>query len=356
MMILKKEHPDVEKCMKRFNPYARYGVEHWKNSHAKIFYIRNQQAPGKPKEEIYSNSKIVQIIKTYWELGHEHKFITEIVARRANGSIVSIAKSDYKNLNKNDIEDMYLLIVNHKVWKAINNKSTLLHQQSFSQALRSTRVLEGLKSYNNNVKYGYVTHNLSKEDVEYLQLFAEEIEEQLKYQDQMRIWEMSSEDASTNDDDDGEDDDLLVDEENEIVEHDVDVHMFGITKDLPFNNIGITSLVLGDVLEGEDVNVVNGAKEAKDRFYMHFIESKRNLKLFKNDKTSVRARCRRKMSVFTMSQCSGPTGLKQVVFVRPSGSSGPCIRSRKRKTIGTNDDSIASSYAIDAHDKGDIYI
>ncbi|GJU60741.1 hypothetical protein Tco_1238507 [Tanacetum coccineum] len=64
----------VEKCMKRFNPYARYG-----------------------------------------ELGHEHKFITDIVARRINGSIVSITESNYKNLNKNDIEDMYLLIVNHKV-------------------------------------------------------------------------------------------------------------------------------------------------------------------------------------------------------------------------------------------------
>nr|GEU57130.1 hypothetical protein [Tanacetum cinerariifolium] len=32
-----------------------------------------------------------------------------------NGSIVSITESNYKNLNKNDIEDMYLLIVNYKV-------------------------------------------------------------------------------------------------------------------------------------------------------------------------------------------------------------------------------------------------
>nr|GEX36089.1 hypothetical protein [Tanacetum cinerariifolium] len=47
--------------------------------------------------------------------GHEHKFITEIVARRANGSIVSITESDYNKLNTNDIEDMYLLIVNNKV-------------------------------------------------------------------------------------------------------------------------------------------------------------------------------------------------------------------------------------------------
>ncbi|GKD00630.1 hypothetical protein Tco_1170904, partial [Tanacetum coccineum] len=105
----------VNKCVKKFNPYARYGVEHWKNPHAKIFYIRKQKEPGKPKEEIYSNSKIIQVIKKYWELGHEHKFITYIVARRANECIVSIIEPDYKNLNKNDIEDMYLLIMNGKV-------------------------------------------------------------------------------------------------------------------------------------------------------------------------------------------------------------------------------------------------
>ncbi|GJY65149.1 hypothetical protein Tco_0466609 [Tanacetum coccineum] len=33
----------VNKCVKKFNPYARYGVEHWKNPHAKIFYIKRQK-------------------------------------------------------------------------------------------------------------------------------------------------------------------------------------------------------------------------------------------------------------------------------------------------------------------------
>ncbi|GKE00513.1 hypothetical protein Tco_1388496 [Tanacetum coccineum] len=66
----------VNKCVKKFNPYARYGVEHWKNPHAKIFYIKRQKEPGKPKDIVYSNSKIIQVIKTYWEQGHEHKFIT----------------------------------------------------------------------------------------------------------------------------------------------------------------------------------------------------------------------------------------------------------------------------------------
>nr|GEW01522.1 putative ribonuclease H-like domain-containing protein [Tanacetum cinerariifolium] len=124
----------------------------------------------------------------------------------------------------------------------------------------------------------------------------------------------------TNDDDDV-DGDFLVDEKNEIVEPDVDVHLFGISIDLPFNNIGITSLVSDDVLEGEDVDVINAdgfdsdpgndkernymkhcPKEAKDRVYLHSIKSRSNLKLYKNDSVRIRARCEGKVPVFTMSQ------------------------------------------------------
>ncbi|GKE99353.1 hypothetical protein Tco_0022704 [Tanacetum coccineum] len=126
-----------------------------------------------------------------------------------NYNSVSITESDYKNLNKNDIEDMYLLIINHKVddyaktgllWSLsvfirstnIKKEKRVMRHQEVHKSCDATlkKVLEGLKSYNNDVKYGYVTHNLSKKDVEYLQLFAEEIEERLKYHDQMRRWEM----------------------------------------------------------------------------------------------------------------------------------------------------------------------
>ncbi|GJU39577.1 hypothetical protein Tco_1192534 [Tanacetum coccineum] len=194
----------VDKCVNKFNLYARYNVKHWKNTHANIFYIKKQKEPRKPKEVVYSNSKIVQIIKTYWEPGHKHKFITYIIARRENGSIVSITKSDYKNLNKNDIKDMYLLIVNgnvedyaetgllwslsgvhiekYKVFSIVSEPVYGIIYKSSKKEKRVTRhqeihkfcdatlkgVLEGLKSYNNDVKHGYVTLSLSKEDAEYL--------------------------------------------------------------------------------------------------------------------------------------------------------------------------------------------
>ncbi|GJW55631.1 hypothetical protein Tco_0099716 [Tanacetum coccineum] len=251
VLYLKKGNSSPEKIVLPLHKFPA-------NPHAKIFYIKKQKEPGKPKELVYSNSKIVQIIKTYWELGHEHKFITEIVARRENGSIVSITESDYKNLNKNDIEDMFMLIVNNKVddyaetgllWSlSVFIRSTVIWErvhdfqlgvESYQQKVNLTaptitfpgiekykvfsiisepvygiiyknikkekrvmrhqevhkfcdatlkRVLEGLKSYNNDVKHGYVTPSLSNEDVEYM--FKEEIEERLKHRDQMRRWEM----------------------------------------------------------------------------------------------------------------------------------------------------------------------
>ncbi|GKD27129.1 retrovirus-related pol polyprotein from transposon TNT 1-94 [Tanacetum coccineum] len=203
-------------------------------------------------EEIYSNSKIVQVIKTFWELGHEHKFITEIVARRANNCIVSITEPDYKNLNKNDIEDMYLLIMNNKVpdyantgllwslsvfikslviWERVHDfqlgiesyqqkinltaptitfpgiekydvfsivyepvhgiiytnskkeKRVMRHSKIHKFCDATLRNLLKAKSYNNDVKYGYVQKELTNDEVEFLKLFEEEIEVRLKYRE-----------------------------------------------------------------------------------------------------------------------------------------------------------------------------
>nr|GEV55382.1 hypothetical protein [Tanacetum cinerariifolium] len=188
--------------------------------------------------------------KTYYELGHEHKFITEIITIRANECIVSIIEPDFKNLNKNGIEDIYLLIMNGKVpnyakieflwslsvfirslviWERVHDfqlgiksyqqkvnltgptisfpkikkhemfsiiyepvhgiiyknskkeKRVMRHSEihKFCDATLN-KVLEGLKRYNNDVKYDYIQRDLTKDEVEYLKLFEEEIEDRLK--------------------------------------------------------------------------------------------------------------------------------------------------------------------------------
>ncbi|GJT15803.1 hypothetical protein Tco_0874509 [Tanacetum coccineum] len=85
------------------------------------------------------------------------------------------------------------------------------------------------------------------------QLFYEDEGIDIAYEMEYDI--QSSKDVGTDDDDD--DEDLIVDEENEIVEPDVDVHLFDISIDLPFDNIGVTNLVPNDIVEGEDEDVIN---------------------------------------------------------------------------------------------------
>ncbi|GJR25280.1 hypothetical protein Tco_1101512 [Tanacetum coccineum] len=211
---------DIEERTSRWNP------------HANIFYTKRQKDPGKPKEEVYSNSKIIQVIKTYWELGHEHKFITKIVARRANECIVfptmqkqgcyglyqysssmiwervydfQLGIESYQqkvNLTAPTIyfpgvekHKMFSIVyepVDGIIYKNIKKEKRVMRHSEIHKFCDATlnRVLEGLKSYNNDVKYGYVQRELTDDEVEYLKLFEEEIEVRLKCRNQMRRWEM----------------------------------------------------------------------------------------------------------------------------------------------------------------------
>nr|GFB90904.1 hypothetical protein [Tanacetum cinerariifolium] len=217
----------VSKRLRRFNVYAQYGFKHWKNTWTKQDHIiRHKQLRDNP-HEVYSEAKIIEIIRKTYELGHEHKFITKIIVRRANGEIDPITEPDYKYLNKNDIEDMYLLYINDKVkdyretrllgslvvfiratviWERVhdfqlgieivsmiykNNKKekrvTMIHKEihKFSDATLK-RVLEGLEKHNKDAKYGYADPSHSDADAKYLRYYEKDIEDRLKHQDQIR--------------------------------------------------------------------------------------------------------------------------------------------------------------------------
>nr|GEX07312.1 hypothetical protein [Tanacetum cinerariifolium] len=158
--------------------------------------------------EVFSKSKIVKIIKTSYEIGHEYKFITEIIVRRFNGEIKPITEPDYKYLNKNDMEDMYLLCINDKLGiesyqhkvnltaptisfsgieeselfnivselvcgmiyeNSKKEKRVMVHKEIHKLCDATLkRVLEKLKKYNKNVKYGYANPSPNKDHVELL--------------------------------------------------------------------------------------------------------------------------------------------------------------------------------------------
>ncbi|GJY13362.1 hypothetical protein Tco_0382671 [Tanacetum coccineum] len=136
-------------------------------------------------------SKIVEIIRTTYELGHEHKFIIKIIVRRANGKIDLFTELDYKYLNKKDTKDIYLLCINDKVkdyretsyQQNVNLTAPTItfprieKEELFTITCEPVRVLEGLEKYNKDVKYGYVDLSPSDADDEYLRFYEEDIRE-----------------------------------------------------------------------------------------------------------------------------------------------------------------------------------
>ncbi|GKC41165.1 hypothetical protein Tco_1058887 [Tanacetum coccineum] len=153
-------------------------------------------------DEAKLKKNVDEMLRQRCTLGDEHQYHIDqmknflqsdiIVARRANKCIVSITKPDFKNLNKNDIEDMYLLIMNgklrvesyqqkvnltastisflgiekHKMFSIIydpvhgiiyknskKEKRVMRHLEVHKFCnVTLNRVLKGLKSYNNDVK------------------------------------------------------------------------------------------------------------------------------------------------------------------------------------------------------------
>ncbi|GJY32729.1 hypothetical protein Tco_0417198 [Tanacetum coccineum] len=149
-----------------------HNVEHWKNLWVKQHHIRRQEKKRDKPEEVYSDSKIV-------ELG------MEIYQQKVNLTAPTITFTG--------IERKKLLTITSKLVVGLiyeNNKKekrvmSLKKIPKFCDATLK-RVLETVKKYNKNVKYGYTNPSPTDVDAEYLEFYEEYIKDRLKHRNQMR--------------------------------------------------------------------------------------------------------------------------------------------------------------------------
>ncbi|GJS87358.1 hypothetical protein Tco_0769994 [Tanacetum coccineum] len=196
---------------------------------AKQHHIRRHEKKRDNPDEVYSESKIIEVVRILYELGHEHKYITEIVVRRADGKFGAFSESDYKHLYMNDIEDLYLMCINGKLglesyqqrvnltalaitFPGIERKKVLtitskpviglIYENSKKEKrvmiikeipkfcdATLLRVLKLVEKKNIDVKHKYEDPKLNDNDVEYLRFYEEYIKYRLRHQGQMRGWE-----------------------------------------------------------------------------------------------------------------------------------------------------------------------
>ncbi|GJY87954.1 hypothetical protein Tco_0502582 [Tanacetum coccineum] len=90
-----------------------YGITHWW-FRRKEFYINKHSEPS-DLEAVRSQMRILSVIcvKTFEKYGYN--YLREIILRRADYKECKISEKDFKNLNPNDFEDLYLLNIQDKL-------------------------------------------------------------------------------------------------------------------------------------------------------------------------------------------------------------------------------------------------
>ncbi|GJW63064.1 hypothetical protein Tco_0114948 [Tanacetum coccineum] len=122
-------------------------------------------------------SRWVNKSSVIWERVHDFQLRIENYQQNVNLTAPTIS---FPGVKKHKMISMIYVPVHGIIYKNIKKKKRVMRHSEIHKFCDATLniVLEGLKSYNNDVKYGY------------LKLFEEEIEVRLKYRNQMRRWEM----------------------------------------------------------------------------------------------------------------------------------------------------------------------
>ncbi|GJS45153.1 hypothetical protein Tco_0595274 [Tanacetum coccineum] len=134
-------------------------------------------------EELFIRSSVI------WERVHDFQLGIESYQQKINLTAPTIT---FPGIEEYDVYSIVYEPVHGIIYTNSKKEKRVMRPSEIHKFCDATlrRTLEGLKSYYNDVKYGYVQKELTNDEVEFLKLFEEEIEVRLNYRDQMRRWEM----------------------------------------------------------------------------------------------------------------------------------------------------------------------
>nr|GEV73187.1 hypothetical protein [Tanacetum cinerariifolium] len=96
-----------------YNKDVGYGVLHW-GPNRQLFY--RSQIKRLSRHDVYSTLKILSVVSVTVDKQFGYGYLKEIVVRRADRKLYTFKEGDFINLHLNDIEDMLLLVVQHKLF------------------------------------------------------------------------------------------------------------------------------------------------------------------------------------------------------------------------------------------------
>ncbi|GJW29037.1 hypothetical protein Tco_0045912 [Tanacetum coccineum] len=151
--------------------------------------IMNGKVPDYAETRLLWSLSVVIRSLVIWKRVHDFQLGIESYQQKVNLTTPTIS---FPGVKKHKMFSIIYEPVHGFIYKNSKKEKRVMSHSEIYKFCDATlnRVLEGLRSYNNDVKYGYVQRELTNDEVEYLKLFEEEIEVRLKYRNQMRRWEM----------------------------------------------------------------------------------------------------------------------------------------------------------------------
>ncbi|GJT72214.1 hypothetical protein Tco_1031500 [Tanacetum coccineum] len=96
----------VGKVITRFNVPTRLSIQHWKRTWEKMYYWQCHNITRSDPDDVFSDKKIIDIIRVLYHDAYRQELIDEVCVKRDDDKAYLFTESDFKYLNKIDIEDM----------------------------------------------------------------------------------------------------------------------------------------------------------------------------------------------------------------------------------------------------------
>ncbi|GJW95409.1 DNA helicase [Tanacetum coccineum] len=167
------EHKSREEQEAREN--VKLVKEHLASIEIEKMLIMNGKVPDYAETWLLWSLSIFIRSSVIWERVHDFQLGIESYQQKVNLTAPTIS---FLGVEKHKMFSIIYKPVHGIIHKNSKKEKKVMRHSEIHKFYDATlnRVLEGLRSYNNDVKYGYIQKDLTKDEVEYLKLFEEEIE------------------------------------------------------------------------------------------------------------------------------------------------------------------------------------
>ncbi|GKE21161.1 hypothetical protein Tco_1432673 [Tanacetum coccineum] len=113
LKYLKSSNPKKNATKVGYDKDASFGIKHWGPKRQQFF---RAQLNRFSKHNVYSTQKILSVVSVKINKLHVYGHLEAIVMRRADRQKYTFKEGDFVNLHLNDIDDVLLLVAQHKLF------------------------------------------------------------------------------------------------------------------------------------------------------------------------------------------------------------------------------------------------